>query len=65
MTRSAEDQSIARSAGKWSQSGVPHKAYRNDLFPGEKWAYNIQGQRENFAHANSVLMEAIDLNGGP
>lgn len=39
--------------------------YRNNLFHGEKWAYHIQGQRDNFAHANAVLMKAIDLHAGP
>lgn len=35
--------------------------YRNNLFHGEKWLYQIQGQVENFTHANAVLKEAIEL----
>ncbi len=34
---------------------------RNNLFHGVKWSYSIQGQLENFRHANSVLMAVIDL----
>jgi len=36
---------------------------RNNLFHGLKWAYNIQGQRSNFAHANYVLMTVLDVHG--
>lgn len=36
--------------------------YRNNLFHGEKWAYELREQRDNFAHANAILMRAIDLN---
>ena len=32
---------------------------RNNLFHGVKWSYGIQGQRENFAHANTVLMKVL------
>ncbi len=35
--------------------------FRNNLFHGEKWAYQLQGQIQNFDHANDVLMRAIDL----
>ena len=35
--------------------------FRNNLFHGEKWAYQIHGQLENFKHANTVLMQAIEL----
>jgi hypothetical protein len=34
--------------------------FRNNLFHGEKWAYEIQDQRPNFIHANSVLMRLLD-----
>lgn len=37
--------------------------FRNNLFHGVKWAYEIQGQLDNFNHANSVLMQAIELHG--
>lgn len=33
---------------------------RNNLFHGTKWAYGIQGQRENFNQAAAVLMAALD-----
>ena len=33
---------------------------RNNLFHGLKWAYGIQGQRENFEHANAALVVAIN-----
>ena len=36
--------------------------FRNNLFHGLKWAYNIQGQRDNFNHANAALMQAIELD---
>jgi len=32
---------------------------RNNLFHGVKWAYGIQGQRQNFEQANDALMSAI------
>ena len=35
--------------------------FRNNLLHGVKWAYEIHGQQENFTHANSILMKAIDL----
>lgn len=36
--------------------------FRNNLFHGEKWLYQIQGQLENFEHANAILMQAIELH---
>lgn len=33
---------------------------RNNLFHGAKWAYQIQGQKENFEKANAVLMRLLD-----
>jgi hypothetical protein len=36
--------------------------YRNNLFHGEKWAYQLQEQEQNFSHANEVLMRAVELN---
>lgn len=33
---------------------------RNNLFHGAKWAYELRDQRENFTHANSVLMRILD-----
>ena len=35
--------------------------FRNNLFHGEKWAYQLKGQLENFNHANVALMQAMDL----
>jgi hypothetical protein len=35
--------------------------YRNNLFHGEKWLYQMRDQNDNFAQANSVLMRAIEL----
>ena len=35
---------------------------RNNLLHGMKWAYQIQGQLENFTHANAILMQAIELH---
>ena len=35
---------------------------RNNLFHGKKWAYEIRGQLDNFAHANDALMAALELN---
>ena len=36
--------------------------YRNNLFHGEKWAYQLQEQEQNFSHANGMLMRAIEMN---
>ncbi|MQW61595.1 hypothetical protein GHK33_02455 [Sinorhizobium meliloti] len=33
---------------------------RNNLFHGAKWAYELRDQRENFTHANSILMRILD-----
>ncbi len=35
---------------------------RNNLFYGNKWAYGIQGQRDNFVHANIVLMKVLEIH---
>ena len=35
---------------------------RNNLFHGEKWAYGINGQLDNFTNANSLLMLALELH---
>lgn len=35
--------------------------YRNNLFHGEKWKYQLGDQLENFTHANEVLMRSIEL----
>jgi len=32
---------------------------RNNLFHGEKWAYEMKDQRSNFEQANEVLMKAM------
>ena len=34
---------------------------RNNLFHGVKWTYRIQGQLENFRHANAILMATTDM----
>jgi hypothetical protein len=34
---------------------------RNNLFHGEKWAYGILGQRDNFNHAYTVMMGVLDV----
>ena len=36
--------------------------FRNNLFHGVKWSYELQGQRDNFMHANTVLIRAIELH---
>ena len=36
--------------------------FRNNLFHGVKWSYELQGQLDNFAHANTALMQAIELH---
>jgi len=37
--------------------------FRNNLFHGEKWAYELQGQLSNFTHANAVLMRLLERHG--
>ena len=34
--------------------------FRNNLFHGEKWEYQLEGQLENFQQASSVLVQAIE-----
>lgn len=36
--------------------------YRNNLFHGEKWTYQLREQEQNFLHANELLMRSIELN---
>ena len=36
--------------------------YRNNLFHGEKWAYQLRDQQQNFFHANAILMRAMELD---
>ena len=36
---------------------------RNNLFHGAKWAYRIAEQRDNFTHANAVLMRLLEKYG--
>ena len=36
---------------------------RNNLFHGAKWAYELRGQRDNFTHANCILMRMLDRHG--
>lgn len=38
--------------------------YRNNLFHGEKWAYDLQGQLINFSRANAVLMRVLERHAG-
>jgi hypothetical protein len=35
--------------------------FRNNLFHGEKWAYGIRDQFDNFTHANKLLMQVYEL----
>lgn len=37
--------------------------FRNNLFHGEKWAYQLEGQHLNFTHANTVLMRLLERHG--
>lgn len=37
--------------------------FRNNLFHGEKWAYQLQGQLSNLAHANAVLIRLLEQHG--
>ena len=36
---------------------------RNNLFHGLKWTYELRDQLENFSHANSALMGALEIHG--
>ena len=36
--------------------------FRNNLFHGEKWRYQLMGQLENFTHANEALIQSIELH---
>lgn len=44
---------------QWLEVRAP--GYRKQPVHGEKWAYQLRDQLENFTHANSVLMRAIRL----
>lgn len=37
--------------------------FRNNLFHGEKWAYHLDGQLQNFTHANAILMRLLERHG--
>jgi hypothetical protein len=37
--------------------------YRNNLFHGVKWSYEIAGQFENITHANSSMIKALEQHG--
>lgn len=37
--------------------------FRNNLFHGEKWAYQLEGQLANFTQANAVLMRLLERHG--
>ncbi|MGH8243901.1 MAG: hypothetical protein ACRETY_11200 [Steroidobacteraceae bacterium] len=37
--------------------------FRNNLFHGGKWAYQLEGQLQNFTHANAVLMRLLEQHG--
>lgn len=37
--------------------------YRNNLFHGKKWSYQLHGQIANFSHANTVLMRLLERHG--
>ena len=37
--------------------------YRNNLFHGMKWSYELAGQLENFTSANNALMTALENHG--
>jgi len=37
--------------------------YRNNLFHGVKWQYQLAGQLENLTHANALLMKALERSG--
>lgn len=36
--------------------------FRNNLFHGLKWSYNVHGQLDNFMHANKALKRAVELH---
>ena len=36
--------------------------FRNNLFHGEKWLYEMDDQFHNFSYANKVLMKAVDIS---
>lgn len=38
--------------------------FRNNLFHGDKWRYNLEGQLGNFTTANDVLTKVLDRHGG-
>lgn len=37
--------------------------FRNNLFHGAKWSYQLRDQRENFTHANAILMRLLEQHG--
>lgn len=37
--------------------------YRNNLFHGPKWEYDIQGQQSNFETATALLIEVLEMKG--
>ena len=37
--------------------------FRNNLFHGVKWQYQLAGQLSNFTNANNILMKALEQHG--
>ncbi|WP_217431917.1 hypothetical protein [Duganella vulcania] len=37
--------------------------FRNNLFHGAKWNYQLQDQLTNFTHANAILMRLLEKHG--
>ena len=48
-------------AGLYMQTGNLVAPF-DKVVHGEKWAYQLQGQLENFGHANELLKQAIELH---
>lgn len=62
VTRALEDQT-ASAEDKVAAVFIIVWRYRNNLFHGPKWEYGLRDQKENFEHANSAMMLALEQHG--
>lgn len=63
MVRAVLDGSDADPAHRLATALIIVFRYRNNLFHGLKWEYELAGQLSNFENANAVLMKALDHHG--
>lgn len=70
--REGDRENMVRDVLNGTDNDPPHRLasaliivfrYRNNLFHGLKWQYELAGQFDNFSNANLVLMKTLDRHG--